>query len=73
MSGLEIRFNSGEDFVPVENFEQTANDPWSFWTHPWTPIKPGTYFVQLRAKDISVPARRLDAGYYIRSVAITEI
>jgi hypothetical protein len=70
---MEIRFNSGEDFVPVDDFEQTANDPWSFWTLPWTPVKPEIYFIQLRIKGISVPSRRLDAGYYVRSVAITEI
>jgi len=73
VSGLEIRFNSGEDFVPVDDFAQTANDPWSFWTHPWTPIKPGIYFIQLRVKDILVPSRRLDAGFYVRSVEVTEI
>jgi DMSO/TMAO reductase YedYZ molybdopterin-dependent catalytic subunit len=77
VNGLEIRFspgfNSGEDFVPADDFEQTANDPWSFWTHPWTPTKPGPYFIQLRVKDVSVPARRLNAGYYIRSVEIAEI
>ncbi len=73
VSGMEIRFNSGEDFVPADDFEQTANDPWSFWTHPWTPVKPEIYFIQLRIKGISVPSRRLDAGYYVRSVEITEI
>jgi len=72
VSGMEIRFNSGEDFVSVDDFEQTANDPWSFWTHPWTPVKPEIYFIQLRIKGISVPSRRLDAGYYVRSVEITE-
>jgi len=73
VSGLEIRFNSGEDFVPVDDFKQTANDPWSFWTHPWTPIEAGIYSIQLRVKDNSVPSRRLDAGYYVRSVEVTEI
>jgi DMSO/TMAO reductase YedYZ molybdopterin-dependent catalytic subunit len=77
VSGLEIRFssgfNAGEVFVPVDDFEQTANDPWSFWTHPWMPITPGLYFIQLRVKDVTVPSRRLDSGYYVRSVEITEI
>jgi Oxidoreductase molybdopterin binding domain len=73
VSGLEIRFNSGEDFVPVDYFRQTTNDPWSFWTHPWTPIEPGIYSIQLRVKDKSVPSRRLDAGYYVRSVEVAEI
>ena len=73
VSGIEIRFNSGEDFVLVDDFKQTANDPWSFWTHAWTPVKPGIYAIQLRVKDNSIPSRRLDAGYYRRSVEVTEI
>jgi DMSO/TMAO reductase YedYZ molybdopterin-dependent catalytic subunit len=72
VSGLEIRFNEAEDFIPVADFKQTTNDPWSFWTHPWTPKGPGSYSIQLRVKDNSVPARRLNAGYYVRSVEITE-
>lgn len=73
VSGLEIRFDSGEGFVLLDVFKQTTNDPWSFWTHRWTPIKPGIYFIQLRVKDASVPTRRLNAGYYIRSVNVEEI
>jgi DMSO/TMAO reductase YedYZ molybdopterin-dependent catalytic subunit len=72
VSGLEIRFNAAEDFIPVYDFKQTANDPWSFWTHSWTPKGPGAYSIQLRVKDGSVPARRLNAGYYVRSVKIAE-
>ena len=73
VSGLDIRFNSDEDYVPVDDFKHTVNDPWSFWTHPWTPAKPGIYFIRLRVNDTSVRCRRLDAGYYVRSVEITEI
>ena len=72
-NGLEIKFASDEDYVPVDDFKQTANDPWSFWTHAWTPAKPGTYFIRLRSRDRGIRARRLDAGYYMRSVEITEI
>jgi DMSO/TMAO reductase YedYZ molybdopterin-dependent catalytic subunit len=70
---LEISFNSGEDFVVVDDFQQTANDPWSFWTHQWAPKQPGSYSIRLRVKDRSIPSRRLDAGYYVRSVEISEI
>jgi len=73
VSGLEIRFNPGEDYVPVDDFKQTKNDPWGFWTHLWKPAKPGIYSIRLRLKDTSVRSRRLDAGYYTRSVDITEI
>jgi DMSO/TMAO reductase YedYZ molybdopterin-dependent catalytic subunit len=77
VNGMGIRFgsepNSSEEFVPVDDFVQTRNDPWSFWTHAWTPTKPGLYFIQLRVKDASVPARRLNSGHYVRSVEIKEI
>jgi DMSO/TMAO reductase YedYZ molybdopterin-dependent catalytic subunit len=77
VSGLGIRFSSEldseEDFVPLDNFDQTTNDPWTFWTHTWTATKPAQYFIQLKVKDASIPARRLNAGYYVRSVEIIEI
>jgi DMSO/TMAO reductase YedYZ molybdopterin-dependent catalytic subunit len=73
IKGLEIRFNPEEDYVVVEKFEQTANDPWSFWSHTWTPKQPGTYMIRLRVKDPGVVTRRLDLGYYMRTVEITEV
>jgi DMSO/TMAO reductase YedYZ molybdopterin-dependent catalytic subunit len=72
-NGLEIRFAPDEDYVPVDDFRQATNDPWTFWTHAWTLAKPGTYFIRLRLKDRGIRARRLDAGYYTRSVEITEV
>jgi DMSO/TMAO reductase YedYZ molybdopterin-dependent catalytic subunit len=70
---LEIRFNPEEDYVPVASLEQTGQNPWSFWTHAWKPQQIGTYMIRLRVKDPGVIARRLDLGYYMRSVEITEI
>jgi DMSO/TMAO reductase YedYZ molybdopterin-dependent catalytic subunit len=70
---LEIRFNPDEDYVTVDNFQHTANDPWSFWTHAWTPKQTGSYLIRLRVNEPGVAARRLDLGYYMRSVEITEI
>jgi DMSO/TMAO reductase YedYZ molybdopterin-dependent catalytic subunit len=70
---LEIRFNPEEDYVPVDAFTQTANDPWSFWSHAWTPTAPGTYLIRLRVGDPGVPTKRLDLGYYVRSVQIAEM
>jgi DMSO/TMAO reductase YedYZ molybdopterin-dependent catalytic subunit len=72
VSALEIRFNPDEDYVPVESFSHQSNDPWSFWTHTWTPKRTGTYLIRLRAKDPQVLARRMNAGYYLRAVNITE-
>jgi DMSO/TMAO reductase YedYZ molybdopterin-dependent catalytic subunit len=70
---LQIRFNPEEEYVDVSDFQQTANDPWSFWTHAWAPKQPGTYMIRLRVVDPSVPARRLEAGYYMRTVEISEV
>ena len=70
---LQIRFNPEEDYVPVDNFHQTRNDPWTLWTHDWSPKAPGTYAIRLAVKEPAVQARRLDSGYYVRSVEITEV
>ena len=70
---LEIRFNPEEEYVPVDSFKQSANDPWSFWTHGWLPKTPGRYTIRLRVKDPPVSTRRLDSGHYARSVEIDEV
>jgi DMSO/TMAO reductase YedYZ molybdopterin-dependent catalytic subunit len=70
---LEIRFNPEEEYVPVGNLEQPSRNPWSFWTHEWVPSQTGTYMIRLRVKDLGVVARRLDLGYYMRTVEVTEI
>jgi DMSO/TMAO reductase YedYZ molybdopterin-dependent catalytic subunit len=70
---LQIRFNPEEEYVDVSDFQRTVNDPWGFWTHAWAPKQPGTYTIRLRVADPVVPARRLDAGYYMRTVEISEI
>ena len=72
VKALEIRFNPEEDYVLVDHFSQTANDPWSFWSHAWTPRTVGTYMIRLRVADPLVETKRLDSGYYVRSVEVTE-
>ena len=73
IKSLQIRFNPEEEYVPVDSFAQTANDPWSFWSHLWTPAASGTYLIRLRVGDSGVPTKRLDLGYYVRTVEITDI
>jgi DMSO/TMAO reductase YedYZ molybdopterin-dependent catalytic subunit len=70
---LEIRFNPEEDYSPVSEFSHTTNDPWTFWSHAWEPKAAGTYMMRLRVVDPPVTAKRLDAGYYLRMVEITEV
>jgi hypothetical protein len=69
---LEIRFNPEEDYVQVDDFSQTTNDPWSFWSHAWTPKTVGTYMIRLRVTDPIVVTKRLDSGYYVRTVEVKE-
>jgi hypothetical protein len=70
---LEIRFNPEEDYVRVDNFSQVKNDPWTLWSHVWSPKEPGTYSIRLAVKDPRIQARKMDSGYYVRSVEITEV
>jgi DMSO/TMAO reductase YedYZ molybdopterin-dependent catalytic subunit len=70
---LQIRFNPDEDFVPVDGLHRTTNAPWTTWTHSWRPQAPGLYAIRLAVTEPRVQARKLDAGYYVRSVKITEI
>jgi hypothetical protein len=57
----------------VDHFNQVKNDPWTLWTHAWSPTVPGTYMIRLAVKEPAVQARRLDSGYYVRTVEITEV
>jgi len=55
------------------HFTSTGNDPWSFWWHTWTPKASGTYAIRLRVKEPAISARRLDSGFFVRSVEIAEV
>jgi len=70
---LQIRFNPEESYSDVHEVEQTNNDSWSLWSHIWEPKQPGSYLIRLRIAAPTVVARRLDAGYYMRSVDISEV
>jgi len=45
---------------------------WALWEYRWKPERPGLYNIALRVPDPSVP-QRLDSGYYVRQVSITEV
>jgi len=70
---LEIRFNPEEDYISVDEFQQSSNDPWNFWSHSWSPAAPGTYLLRLRVAEPAMQTRRLDMGFYMREVEISEI
>lgn len=71
---LQIRFNPGEEFVNVERFRQAKTDPWTVWTHTWSPRTPGQYTIRLSiGDDPAIRSRKLDLGLYDRSVNVSEI
>lgn len=69
---LEIRFNPEENYVPVDLLHRVNNDSWTFWTHTWTPTKPGGYLIRLCVAQPIIRTRRLDMGFYVRQVEIPE-
>jgi DMSO/TMAO reductase YedYZ molybdopterin-dependent catalytic subunit len=71
--GLEIRFTPNEGFVPVGNFHPSDGALWSFWSQSWTPPRAGEFTIRLRLNGSSRDARRLNSGYYERSVDIAEV
>lgn len=73
MKRLEIRFNPEEDYISVDEFQQSSNDPWNFWSYSWSPAAPGTYLLRLRVAEPAMQTRRLDMGFYMREVEISEI
>jgi hypothetical protein len=70
---LGIRFNPEEKYVPVESFEVPQATPWTLWSHTWTPAERGRYTIRLAILEPSERPKRLESGYYARSVEIEEI
>ena len=70
---LTLRFNPGEPFVPVHICPAMQhNQPWTLWSHVWSPPGPGRYRMRARIDDWTIATRRLDRGWYDREVEILE-
>jgi hypothetical protein len=70
---LGIRFNPEEEYVRVESLPVPQTTPWTLWTKVWSPAVPGKYTIRLKVMDPASQTRRLDSGYYARSVEIEEV
>jgi DMSO/TMAO reductase YedYZ molybdopterin-dependent catalytic subunit len=68
---IRIQFNK-EDLVRVEKADRTESGSWWFWTYHWSPRKAGTYTIRMIISDARVRTRRLDLGFYARTVKIEE-
>jgi DMSO/TMAO reductase YedYZ molybdopterin-dependent catalytic subunit len=49
---------------------QASNATWTWWTHAWRPPGPGTYSMNMLVEGAHAPTRRLDSGFYARSITI---
>ena len=70
---LGIRFNPEEEYVRVESLPVPQKGPWTLWSTAWKPAARGTYTIRLKVMDPASQTRRLDSGYYARSVEIEEV
>lgn len=70
---LSIRFNPEEDYLRVDTLPVPQTTPWTLWSHSWSPTAPGTYTIRLAIKEPPVHPKRLESGYYARTVEITEV
>jgi DMSO/TMAO reductase YedYZ molybdopterin-dependent catalytic subunit len=70
---IEIRFDPIENFVPVKNIASSQSTNLCFWSHEWSPSRTGKFTIRLRLNAANINARRLNSGYYDRSVEIAEI
>jgi DMSO/TMAO reductase YedYZ molybdopterin-dependent catalytic subunit len=70
---LGIRFNPEEEYVPVEPLRVPQTTPWTLWSHTWRPAQRGRYTIRLTILEPSEHPKRLEAGYYARSVEIEEV
>jgi hypothetical protein len=71
--GMEIRFDPSQKFVPVENIPPSPGNRWRFWSYEWSPPRTGRFTICLRLNAANIKARRLNSGYYDRSLDIAEI
>lgn len=69
---LELRCGDSATFVPVE-VNPTSNTTWTLWSHIWRPPKAGRYTFRLQFSEAGIQTRRLDAGYYQRTVEVREV
>ena len=70
---FRIRFNDDAPTEPIQAYRQTTNRTWTLWSHTWRPPAAGTYRITLQVDDPAIRTRRLDQGFYARTVEIAGI
>lgn len=70
---LAINFGADQPYTPFEICPAPkTHTMWQLWEYRWKPAAPGTYTINMKVPDTSVPQRRLDSAYYMRQVKIEE-
>jgi len=60
-----------EEGAPVEICpSRTSSLTWALWTYIWRPTSTGDHVLSLEVDDSSIETRRLDSGWYTRTVRI---
>lgn len=71
---LSIRMNPDLPFERVglcsPITQATTNATWSWWSYAFEPARAGAYQMRLRVDDPTILTRRLDSGFYARSVTL---
>ncbi len=67
---LTVQLGRRAPFVPVESYRHETNRTWTLWTHTWRPARTGDYTVRLAVDDPAIRTRRLDSGFYARTVRV---
>ena len=71
-SKLSIAFTKDGPPTPITTYS-ASNRRWSLWEYNWRPQRKGDHTIFIRCEDNSIRTRRLDLGYYRRTVTIEEV
>jgi DMSO/TMAO reductase YedYZ molybdopterin-dependent catalytic subunit len=70
-SALALRMNGDLPFERVAFCAPPAtNATWSWWAHVFVAPRAGSYQMRLRVEELGIPSRRLDSGFYARTVTL---
>lgn len=72
VTGLAFHDNADVDTVSLCP-EQQDNRSWTLWVHAWRPGLAGSHTLSMEVTAPKVSTRRLDTGWYLRTVAIDEV
>lgn len=73
LESLSIQLGERAGYQPIESLERKTKNTWTLWSHMWQPKGAGSYDIRLRCDDRQVRTRRLDSGFYKRTVEIEDV